>query len=68
MCVLLKYDEFGGAADIGDDASSLWFGMIAVFIGGKSKLGLVAMGVCAPFRACGNEGSRGAGRLLYSAG
>lgn len=62
--MLPKYDEFCGAADIGDDASSLVLGMIAVLIGGRSKVGLVVeIGVCAPFRFCGTEGSNGAGRL-----
>lgn len=61
--MLLKYDEFGCTADIGDDASSLLPGMIAVLIGGKSKFGLLDMGVCAPVRDGGSEGSKGAGRL-----
>lgn len=61
--MLLKYDELGGPADIGDDGSSLVVpGMIAVLIGGKSKLGR-DIGVWAPVRFDGTEGSKGAGRL-----
>lgn len=48
---------------MGDDASSLAFGMIAVLIGGKSKFGLDGVGVLAPARVVGKDGSNGAGRL-----
>lgn len=61
--MLLKYDELGNAAESGDEASNLLLGMIAVLIGGKSKLGLVDDGVCTPVRVGGNDGSKGAGRL-----
>lgn len=58
-----KYDELCGAADIGDDASSLPPGIVAVLIGGKSKFGLLDIEVCAPFCVGGSVGSKGAGRL-----
>lgn len=59
-CVGAKY-ELCGAADSGEEASSLALGMIVVLIGGNPYDLLPDIGVLAP---AGRGGSMGAGRPL----